>query len=112
MLDIPSYILGKKSGGSSQSEDYSTTEKRIGTWIDGKPIYRKTFQIDDTGSNVSDTILASLGIDIFLKGEWLTWGGGNYLIKIVGYNSDTKKLVNKPTDWSLAFTVEYTKTTD
>ena len=42
MLDIPSYILGKKSGGSSQSEEeYSTTEKRIGTWIDGKPIYRK-----------------------------------------------------------------------
>lgn len=41
MLDVPSYILGKKASGSSQSEDYSTTEKRIGTWIDGKPIYRK-----------------------------------------------------------------------
>ena len=43
MIDIPSYILGKKSGGSSQSEDYSTTEKRIGTWIDGKPLYQKCF---------------------------------------------------------------------
>ena len=36
MLDVPSYILGKKSGSSSQSEDYSTTEKRIGTWINRK----------------------------------------------------------------------------
>lgn len=24
---------------------YSTTEKKIGTWIDGKPIYRRTFEI-------------------------------------------------------------------
>lgn len=24
------------------SATYSTTEKRIGTWIDGKPLYRKT----------------------------------------------------------------------
>lgn len=29
------------SGGGSASEDYSTEEQVIGTWIDGKPIYRQ-----------------------------------------------------------------------
>lgn len=31
------------SGGSSAGEVYSTEETRIGTWIDGKPIYRQVF---------------------------------------------------------------------
>jgi hypothetical protein len=93
-------------------DNYSTTEQRIGTWIDGKPIYRKTFEINGAGSNVSDDILASLDIEVFLKSEWLSWGNGDFIIKNVGYNSSTKKLVNKPAEWSVAFTVEYTKTTD
>lgn len=33
---------GSGSGGSSE-EVYSTEETRIGTWIDGKPLYRKVF---------------------------------------------------------------------
>ena len=32
---------GDGSGGSSAGEVYSTEETRIGTWIDGKPLYRK-----------------------------------------------------------------------
>ena len=39
------------SGGGGQSgsgeEIYSTEERRIGTWIDGKPIYQKTFYFGD-----------------------------------------------------------------
>lgn len=31
-------------GGSSTSNNYSTEEQRIGTWIDGKPLYQKTYQ--------------------------------------------------------------------
>ena len=40
---------GSSSGGSSE-EIYSTEETRIGTWIDGKPLYRKVFSfvISDT----------------------------------------------------------------
>ena len=38
------------SGGGSGEEIYSTEETRIGTWIDGKPLYRKVFSfvISDT----------------------------------------------------------------
>lgn len=32
-------------GGGSSEEVYSTEEKRIGTWIDGKPLYRKVVTI-------------------------------------------------------------------
>lgn len=31
------------SGGGSASEDYSTEEQVIGTWIDGKPLYKRCF---------------------------------------------------------------------
>lgn len=35
---------GSSGGGSSESLDiYSTEEMRIGTWIDGRPLYRKVF---------------------------------------------------------------------
>lgn len=30
---------------------YSTEEQVVGTWIDGKPLYRKTIKITDTTSN-------------------------------------------------------------
>lgn len=31
-------------GGGSSEEIYSTEEQRIGTWIDGKPLYRRVFE--------------------------------------------------------------------
>ena len=35
---------------SKTSDNYSTDEKVIGTWIDGKPIYQKTIYIDELTS--------------------------------------------------------------
>lgn len=35
---------------------YSTTEQRIGTWIDGKPIYRKVYTINLSASDRSTTV--------------------------------------------------------
>lgn len=45
-------------GGNSSGEIYSTDEIRIGTWIDGKPLYQKTF----TGTVSSDGNFPALGI--------------------------------------------------
>ena len=42
--------------------NYSTSEQRIGTWINGKPLYRKTYvetlssRIEDNGSNTQHFI--------------------------------------------------------
>lgn len=47
MATIKIIIDGKSvnvgSGGGNPKEVYSTEETRIGTWIDGKPLYRKVF---------------------------------------------------------------------
>lgn len=44
----------ESSGGGSAWEVYSTEETRIGTWIDGKPIYRKVFS-GTSGANETST---------------------------------------------------------
>lgn len=43
--------------------DYSTEEKIIGTWIDGKPIYQRTFEIQSFTANPDYTqVLISSGV--------------------------------------------------
>lgn len=53
-----------QAGGGSSGEIYSTEETRIGTWIDGKPLYRKVYR-KVVGNSESEEIanLSSLQID-------------------------------------------------
>ena len=44
------------SGGGSPWEVYSTEEKRIGTWIDGKPLYRITIPVHVTNRTTSQNL--------------------------------------------------------
>ena len=44
---------------------YKTTEQRIGTWIDGKPLYRKVVEINNLNANPYDYDISSL------HAEWL-----------------------------------------
>lgn len=37
------------SGGSVTGNDYSTTEQKVGTWIDGKDLYQKTYILREDG---------------------------------------------------------------
>lgn len=41
-------------GGGSDMHDYSTTEREVGTWIDGRPVYEKTFEYENptTGNTI------------------------------------------------------------
>lgn len=41
------YYKGQPVSGGSSGETYSTEETVIGTWIDGKPLYRKCFQANN-----------------------------------------------------------------
>lgn len=61
--DVLKYTNGKwvnGIGGSSSGHDYSTTEKKIGTWIDGKPIYEIVIPTVYTGSNIYDYPVATI----------------------------------------------------
>lgn len=102
-------------------EVYSTEEQRIGTWIDGKSLYRKT--IETTVNNQQQAISLDFSIDKLKNVE----GGldnGNQIIPI-GYNDNTNcccvfiqksnKSLYYMSSWSsgtLHITLEYTKTTD
>ena len=45
-------------------EVYSTTERRVGTWIDGKPLYQKTFTVElrTTEYTVTASKIASISV--------------------------------------------------
>lgn len=49
-------------GGGSAGEVYSTEEAKIGTWIDGKPLYRKviTVPVFSVSASVGNTIIPDI----------------------------------------------------
>ena len=52
-------IAGVGGSGGSSEEIYSTEETRIGTWIDGKPLYRKVSPTADVVDGVNVLIPTS-----------------------------------------------------
>ena len=113
--------------------DYSTTEKIIGTWIDGKPIYQKTFTgtITTKGDNVivNDNKLNLIGIvnSYLTKDGWTPilpylYGTGSDLHYAIGFvQDDNKRISLNYTDIGSGdyyigatyyITLQYTKTTD
>ena len=111
------------------AKHYSTEEKVIGTWIDGKPLYQRTF----TGTcpnHTGQTIIQTLNEEIQAKniGGYVEYTQGNSVF-IPNYESSTWKVIfgistvngvstlrievgsdlfNKP----FYTTLQYTKTTD
>lgn len=107
-------------------EKYSTNETKIGTWIDGKPIYRKTFNVTSVTNTNSDLVdISGLNVDNMVKlygiinGTYLsmpmplTDSSQNYNVIL---KSGTK--IRGRVSWgsgtfvSCYITIEYTKTTD
>lgn len=114
--------------------DYSTDEKIVGTWIDGKPLYQRTFvKSSDFSADFYLADLSDSNIDTIIKGEgwWTRLGGGvvtqypfgrtetptypNYDVNI-RYAGDVKKLrvliTSYPTNeiTNMRYTIQYTKT--
>lgn len=108
--------------GSSSEEIYSTEETRIGTWIDGKPLYRKIIidtlpSSQDQGFTEIDVIpsfgvlirgtisidLATAQSSFSLNQNVSIYSGG-----IVKVKSATSAQANSP----FILILEYTKTTD
>lgn len=109
--------------------DYSTTEKIVGTWIDSKPIYQKTYVVTNTIQMGIDTwsriftppsdlkLLVKFEVNPAATGNCLAWGSVNLLAYIS--EGDCGKMASSSSDPSLrvipagsAFTIQYTKTTD
>ena len=58
---------------SKTSENYSTEEKKVGTWIDGKPIYQRSFVVTESVSldGGSDTSIGLPGFSSVYVSEIL-----------------------------------------
>lgn len=100
---------------------YSTTEQIMGTWIDGKPIYRKVF----TGLDICEKMNAWTGTGVFIQnGDTLVncrvlrkdlekSAVGSYIATAI--NVDTKEILYFGTMSFASANIliaEYTKTTD
>lgn len=110
----------------SNEQIYSTQEQIIGKWIDGKPIYRKTYHGITTFDldNVTQTLIsASVNVDKLINySGYLTENNGNNVltlneVRIVKTANNRVIFQNtRPNDSLLncpyAITFEYTKTTD
>lgn len=119
----------KVGGMEKPLEEYSTTETRIGTWIDGKPLYRKVLTLDISKSGGHNINVASLNISqltlmrgIFNDTQY------NYMFPVPDYGDpDTRfylsyDVINKLAHYEtgakygingkLIVTIEYTKVND
>ena len=111
--------------------DYSTTEKIVGTWIDGKPIWQKTVKIDNpssTSNYVTAFAIQNLGILVKAEGIAIRSGDGSiyafnggirpevpanyqYSVSVRYFNGSIEYLVGNYNNVStLYITIQYTKT--
>lgn len=134
--DILVYIALEVVGESVASNDvYSTEETVVGTWIDGKPVYRTTFVFTSAATDHAitlkadvDGIVSSCGYVETSSGKkiqfpysytygkdfpmyysylWVMIDSSNNL-SVQTIENKTSSLANRP----CVLTVEYTKTTD
>ncbi len=104
--------------------DYSTTEKIVGTWIDGKPLYEKTI-VGTSPSSIGDYATDLTNIDFCMLKDCIIQGGFGYSLNIAYqdnyvdiktdgtsiyfyYPTGDNVFTNKP----FFATIQYTKTTD
>ena len=110
---------------------YSTEEREIGVWTDGKPLYQKTYtatitsgtQWIDTGLDAGDSIVESKGVLLQNNGDILTLASGDSGVN-AGINSMSVGVVtsgkwavlfrtnNNDARGNLTLTLLYTKGTD
>lgn len=105
--------------------NYSETESTVGTWIDGKPLYRKVIKITNYAKNTLTNVNHNIAdIDfIMIKSAFVTMNSTGMTRTINYYQSFSQNTVQagrvqlnyycNVTDYdNLFFIIEYTKTTD
>lgn len=102
--------------GAIEKEHYSTEEVKTNkTWIDGKPIYRKTIKGSFSGSSGSwiHTEVAVGNIETFISGFGITNTKQSYPLIMGNDNAVISAIFNRVGSQTFtSITVEYTKTTD
>lgn len=113
---------------SKNVENYSTTETKIGTWYNNKPLYRKVIALSNITSSTSNADfedLSSLNIEEVAHLYGYYYAGGNkfsvpfqdseqnYCVMFVSSANKLRgRIVNSSGSIYARVVVEYTKTTD
>lgn len=118
------FLPDDEGGGSSSGEVYSTEEIRIGTWIDGKPLYRKVITNLTSGAvgngniNFISKVPDNMATMVYIRGL-ITIDGYIWSIPTSGMdigvqnnNIITVLRFNTWTNCPIIVTIEYTKTAD
>lgn len=69
--------------------DYSTTERRIGTWIDGKPLYQVTLSGNMSSSTTTTVDISLYGIDTVVETDGKVTGGSGIFFPLNYYVTST-----------------------
>lgn len=111
-------ILGSGNIDINSLETYSTSETIVGTWIDGKPLYRKVINIGNLTNSSTKSVAHGL-TNYTLRNISGGCSNGTTFVGISGFNDEI--YVNTNVNWStktdrrnyVAYVIlEYTKTTD
>jgi len=123
-------LIISSTGGGSAGEVYSTEEQVIGTWIDGRPLYRKVIEFLCPGTVGAEAIETGIqgSIKIVRINSVIDGWNSNGTIYdipypvdagflIINYNKLTNELrvASSDTNWGgskITTILEYTKTTD
>lgn len=112
------------TSSSSDYHVYSTNEKVVGRWIDGKPIYEKTINCGSLPNNSRKNFASLTNVDLLIYMNGFAYSTGNSRplpFSADGANAIRLDYVNGDlgivtySDWSSYtgyVTVKYTKTTD
>ena len=101
----------------NNQDSYSTTEQRIGTWIDGKPLYRMVVVLpNETTINAGEWIGTGLNnnIETIINGLGVRTGGATSQIRVQA-TSTAISIMNPASSFGIVIkyiVLEYTKTTD
>lgn len=107
-------------GNNNNENQYSLEEKEIGTWIDGKKIYRRTL----TGSTLPasgtilisnvDSVINSYGEQLYGNTVWYSYPFSNWIYWELHNTDNTLRvsITNQNNTTAYKWTFEYTKSTD
>lgn len=107
------YCNGAGGGGGNSQINYSTEEQVVGTWIDGRPLYQKTYNMNCTADDFNED-LTNLDIATCVELKPYAWDGNQYYFDTrVKWDSSSKQLVfSNGYIYYSHLTIQYTKTTD
>lgn len=119
--------IGGTSGSSESTPNiYSTEEQAIGTWIDGKPVYRRVVEFNTPTTNKEETAIGTISdLKTIVRMTGMSLVGSEFLHLPVNTTTDTYFIAtgvksdgtiycqqNGLPNMKSYLIIEYTKTTD